>query len=87
LGQCGGVSQSLHNIFPLKAGIIGQQFFDACPRASSLSRLWIFAPSVTQNPDYPACANLRFDGSLQGKKAPCSCFFGILCAKRNKLLG
>jgi ABC-type glycerol-3-phosphate transport system substrate-binding protein len=24
---------------------------------------------------------------LQGKKAPCSRFFGILCAKRNKLLG
>jgi hypothetical protein len=29
---------------------------------------------------------IRPAGSLQGKKAPCSRFFGILCAKRNKLL-
>jgi hypothetical protein len=49
--------------------------------ASSLLHLWIFAPPITQNPDYPACF-----GSLQGKKSPCGRFFGILSAKRNKLL-
>jgi uncharacterized membrane protein (UPF0127 family) len=32
-------------------------------------------------------ANLRFDGSLQGKKSPDRRFFGVLSAKRNKLLG
>ncbi|MDR1900886.1 MAG: biotin--[acetyl-CoA-carboxylase] ligase [Treponema sp.] len=35
-----------------------------------------------KNPDYPASL-----GSLQGKKSPCGRFFGVLCAKRNKLLG
>jgi tetratricopeptide (TPR) repeat protein len=32
------------------------------------------------------CANLWFDGSLQGKKSPNRRFLEVLCAKRNKLL-
>jgi hypothetical protein len=46
-----------------------------------------FVEKIIKNHDYPACANLRFDGSLQGKKSPCGRFLEVLHAKRNKLLG
>jgi hypothetical protein len=41
-----------------------------------------FALDAAKNPDYPA--SLR---SLRGKKSPDRRFFGVLCAKRDKLLG
>jgi hypothetical protein len=44
-----------------------------------------FVEKIIKTHDYPACANLRFDGSLQGKKSPNRRFLEVLCAKRNKL--
>jgi hypothetical protein len=41
-----------------------------------------FVEKSRKNHDYRACF-----GSLQGKKSPFSRFFGVLCAKRNKLRG
>jgi hypothetical protein len=56
--------------------------------------LWIFARFVPQKSRLsesrePLVVNLWFDGSLRGKKSPNRRFgslFGILCAKRDKLL-
>jgi hypothetical protein len=39
-----------------------------------------------KNPDYPACCEAPVRRSLQGKKSPDRRFFGILRAKRDKLL-
>jgi shikimate kinase len=45
-----------------------------------------FALDAAKNPRLSGCANLRFDGSLQGKKSPNRRFLKGLYAKRNKLL-